>query len=224
MCAVVAALPGISTASSTSWTPTAQTSSASPTTRRTHRAQLVAEDEDPVRPGRLHLHRQSLRRHPDGLPQPRGHRLRPTVWSPDGMRIALASSVGSRSTNVFTANPDGSDFTLLTDYDGPDQEPTWSPDGRKIEAMDRTAATRRSWRTLARWTPRRTGRRSLRRLPRPSSAAGGRSPRRPAAGAPGDSPGPSGSPGRPGRRAAARSRRPRPPPRGRAPGRAGRWR
>lgn len=67
------------------------------------------------------------------------------VWSPDGMRIALASSVGSRSTNVFTANPDGSDFTLLTDYDGPDQEPTWSPDGRKIAFVSRRGGTEEVW-------------------------------------------------------------------------------
>jgi len=51
------------------------------------------------------------------------------VWSPDGDRIAYASSKGG-STNIWSMNSDGSDKRKLTEKGG--QYPSYSADGTKI--------------------------------------------------------------------------------------------
>ena len=51
--------------------------------------------------------------------------------SPDGRRIAFASLVGGRQ-QIFVANADGTGVTRLTTTDTDDDQPVWSPNGRKI--------------------------------------------------------------------------------------------
>ena len=60
------------------------------------------------------------------------------AWSPDGTRIAFASSRdanGTGNSDVYVAAPDGSSLTRLT-FDAPDgvakSAPAWSPDARTI--------------------------------------------------------------------------------------------
>jgi hypothetical protein len=52
-------------------------------------------------------------------------------WSPDGTRIAFASTRDGFNSEIYVMNADGSNQTRLT---GPnsDRSPTWSPDGQKI--------------------------------------------------------------------------------------------
>ena len=59
------------------------------------------------------------------------------VWSPDGTKIAFASS---RDTNpeIYVMDPNGSNVVRLTHDSAADGQPAWSPDGTKIAfATDR---------------------------------------------------------------------------------------
>jgi TolB protein len=54
-------------------------------------------------------------------------------WSPDGSLIAYARGVGgTRSFDLFTIEPDGSNLTRVTDLRGVDVDPSWSPDGTRL--------------------------------------------------------------------------------------------
>ncbi len=53
------------------------------------------------------------------------------AWSPDGTKIAFASS-RSGYQNIYTMHPDGSNVTRLTSITATEFDPTWSPDGTKI--------------------------------------------------------------------------------------------
>ncbi len=60
------------------------------------------------------------------------------TWSPDGERLAFASSgVGGPRDGIYVMNADGSDFRQVT-HPGPpyasrpDTQPAWSPDGARI--------------------------------------------------------------------------------------------
>jgi Tol biopolymer transport system component len=54
-------------------------------------------------------------------------------WSPDGSRIALASTRGAPGNyDIFVMNADGTGVTRLTDHAAPDQDPAWAPDGRSL--------------------------------------------------------------------------------------------
>ena len=68
------------------------------------------------------------------------------VWSPDGARIAF---VGDRyregdpgnntiDNEIFVMNADGSDQYQLTDTDGHEHGPVWSPDGSRIAFVTQT--------------------------------------------------------------------------------------
>ncbi len=52
------------------------------------------------------------------------------VWSPDLRRIAFVVNPGASELDVYTMRPDGSDVVRVTSSAGPDEEPTWLPDGR----------------------------------------------------------------------------------------------
>lgn len=60
----------------------------------------------------------------------------PSAWTPDGQRIgytvAAVSSQAVQGSNIFTLKPDGSEVTLLTNFEGRNTFPSWSPDGSKI--------------------------------------------------------------------------------------------
>jgi len=53
------------------------------------------------------------------------------AWSPDGHRIACASTA-SGTRNIWTMAADGTDKRQVTAAPGADTEPAWSPDGRRI--------------------------------------------------------------------------------------------
>lgn len=55
-------------------------------------------------------------------------------WSPDGTKI-LFMSFRSPKHNLCTINPDGTDFTILTDAED-SAFPVWSPDGKRILYSD----------------------------------------------------------------------------------------
>jgi Tol biopolymer transport system component len=54
------------------------------------------------------------------------------AWSPDGMKIAFTSAVGSGRTDIYVENADGGGQLKLTDDPESDAYPNWSPDGSKI--------------------------------------------------------------------------------------------
>jgi TolB protein len=55
------------------------------------------------------------------------------VWSPDGARIAFASTRFQRGNiDIYVMNADGSSPVRLTDDPAPDQDPAWAADGRSV--------------------------------------------------------------------------------------------
>jgi dipeptidyl aminopeptidase/acylaminoacyl peptidase len=52
------------------------------------------------------------------------------AWSPDGMKIAFASTRGAVLPHIWMMNADGSNQTRLTAVSG--EYPTWSPDGMQL--------------------------------------------------------------------------------------------
>jgi dipeptidyl aminopeptidase/acylaminoacyl peptidase len=59
-------------------------------------------------------------------------------WSPDSTRIAFVSDRtgheldGSHNTDVWVIAATGGALTKISDHEGPDRSPRWSPDGRQI--------------------------------------------------------------------------------------------
>ena len=54
-------------------------------------------------------------------------------WSPDGGRIAFASTrADGRNIDIWVMNADGSSPVRLTDHQAPDQDPTWAADGQSV--------------------------------------------------------------------------------------------
>ncbi|GAB4249001.1 MAG: Tol-Pal system beta propeller repeat protein TolB [Acidobacteriota bacterium] len=61
--------------------------------------------------------------------------------APDGRLAFSARTAGSRDTDIFVANPDGSGMRNITNSPGIDTSPTWSPTGRQIAFVsDRTGS------------------------------------------------------------------------------------
>jgi TolB protein len=55
------------------------------------------------------------------------------AWSPDGRFIAMTGAAGDATqTDIYTMRADGSQFRNVTDSPGHDQDPDWSPDGKRI--------------------------------------------------------------------------------------------
>lgn len=57
-------------------------------------------------------------------------------WSPDGQRLAFASTVDG-NWNVHVVDADGSNLERLTDHPAADVGPEWSPDGRELVFFSR---------------------------------------------------------------------------------------
>ena len=53
-------------------------------------------------------------------------------WSPDGTKIAFASSRDGSPSQIHVMNADGKNVIRLTDGRGGKRDPDWSPDGKKI--------------------------------------------------------------------------------------------
>jgi TolB protein len=53
-------------------------------------------------------------------------------WSPDGKRIAFASTRQGSNFDIFIMNADGSGVERLTDNPAIEHDPVWDPDGRSI--------------------------------------------------------------------------------------------
>src|SRR5438874_3263495 len=66
-------------------------------------------------------------------------------WSPDGRRIAFASTRDGYYPDLYTMAPDGSGVTSLTTEDDHlqigDDQPSWSPDGLRIAFVHKQAHT-----------------------------------------------------------------------------------
>lgn len=54
------------------------------------------------------------------------------AWSPDGSRIAFASSFDGADVEIYTLRPNGTDLHRITHNRGIDTNPAWSPNGREI--------------------------------------------------------------------------------------------
>jgi len=53
-------------------------------------------------------------------------------WSPDGKKIVFRRMIGEKNSEVFVADPDGSNAVNLTHDHAFDGWPAWSPDGKRI--------------------------------------------------------------------------------------------
>jgi Tol biopolymer transport system component len=77
------------------------------------------------------------------------------TWSPDSKRIAWNCTMGRRlptgqgDFEICVANADGSDLIQLTDTEGSNKYPSWSPDGSQILFV----STRNGWPTLPDYQP-----------------------------------------------------------------------
>lgn len=77
------------------------------------------------------------------------------TWSPDSQRIAWNCTMGRRHPSgqgdfeICVVNADGSDLTQLTDTEGDNKFPAWSPDGSKILFV----SNRAGWPTLPEYQP-----------------------------------------------------------------------
>lgn len=67
------------------------------------------------------------------------------AWSPDGSRIAFASTGTIRNFDIWVVRPDGSDRTRLTSDEAMDGDPAWSPDGTQIAFVSGRAGTSDIW-------------------------------------------------------------------------------
>ena len=54
------------------------------------------------------------------------------TWSPDDSQLAFDAVGSSGYRNIYIINADGTNMKLLTDDEGNDKLPSWSPDGSKI--------------------------------------------------------------------------------------------
>ena len=85
---------------------------------------------------------------------PRGVNDYPT-WSPDSKRVAWNCTMGDMHPNghgdfeICVANADGSDLAQLTDTEGSNKYPAWSPDGSQILFV----SDRNGWPTLPEYEP-----------------------------------------------------------------------
>ncbi len=85
---------------------------------------------------------------------PRGVNDYPT-WSPDSQRIAWNCTMGNMlptgqgDFEICVANADGNGLTQLTDTEGSNKYPSWSPDGSQILFV----STRDGWPTLPEYEP-----------------------------------------------------------------------
>ncbi len=68
-------------------------------------------------------------------------------WSPDGAKLAF-----SRDGDIYTANPDGTSLTPLTQTPATDVEPDWSPDGNQIAFRSWVSTNDEIWKMNANGT------------------------------------------------------------------------
>jgi Tol biopolymer transport system component len=66
------------------------------------------------------------------------------TWSPDGQRIAFASTIGA-VTNIWTVWTDGTHLIQLTFNALNNRQPTWSPDGSKIAFVSDRGGSNDLW-------------------------------------------------------------------------------
>jgi Tol biopolymer transport system component len=52
------------------------------------------------------------------------------AWSPDGARLAIVSQSGPKEVEIAIVEPSSGRVLATIDGPGPDEQPTWSPDGR----------------------------------------------------------------------------------------------
>jgi Tol biopolymer transport system component len=77
------------------------------------------------------------------------------TWSPDGNRIAWNCTMGKilptgqGNFEICVAGADGGSLTQLTDTEGSNKYPSWSPDGSQIVFV----STRNGWPTLPEYEP-----------------------------------------------------------------------
>jgi hypothetical protein len=66
-------------------------------------------------------------------------------WSPDGQRVALASTRNTTNLNIWTVKTDGTDPVQLTAGASDNQQPRYSPDGTKLLFISNRTGKRELW-------------------------------------------------------------------------------
>lgn len=66
-----------------------------------------------------------------------GRRNVDPTWSPDGSRLAFASSTAEGDYDIYVCDADGKNLKVIADTPADEHAPSWSPDGKSLAFLER---------------------------------------------------------------------------------------